>query len=534
MSAITAIICEVTERPKFRETELDFDLPEFDTAGCVLPLDLEDLAFRLARLNFAVTAEYLGQQDELEIDAVEEFVEACEAGDNGAPFPDCLLGVPWSLKPVTSAPPGQIGCTTYEIQFEQSSTNTPPTAPIGFPQWITAMDSQMRPPAPNCDCRVTAPKPTPRELLVRKIERAERDVVGLSLRIAELETELKAAKKERKEAVEDLRQWRDDLEAGRFPLPMDDAEEADDIEPDARGDQPHPGQSPAASAAAPAASQAEAEIDPDKIPPLPMVGLAPERPQSVSQSQGEPPPSIELPPPPRAQQQRHDIAVLKLTASQTDKLAEADVRTVEDLEAMIRRGDFVPSRAPKGIGQKAIDTITDKLCAWRQANPVCGMETERDPQRPAIATISQLEQAQARERELRRIVVAVNNWGYILSANDLAFSTNAEVEACRKFADEMDATGEADEPDFLVPYRDDSYDRMDAKERVEATRKSAAPAPAAPIDPPEEINEAMQRNAYKAGCEANLQGIAVSKNPYKKGSYVYRAWDQGWQDTNNA
>ena len=58
---------------------------------------------------------------------------------------------------------------------------------------------------------------------------------------------------------------------------------------------------------------------------------------------------------------------LGLTDSQVDKLAAAEIETVAQLEASIRDGKL---QFVKGVGPKAIDSITDKLLEWRKSNPV--------------------------------------------------------------------------------------------------------------------------------------------------------------------
>lgn len=58
---------------------------------------------------------------------------------------------------------------------------------------------------------------------------------------------------------------------------------------------------------------------------------------------------------------------LGLTDSQIDKLAAAEIETVAQLEASIRDGKL---QFVKGVGPKAIDSITDKLLEWRKSNPV--------------------------------------------------------------------------------------------------------------------------------------------------------------------
>lgn len=63
------------------------------------------------------------------------------------------------------------------------------------------------------------------------------------------------------------------------------------------------------------------------------------------------------------------VSVLKLSKGMLDKLEEAEVETIQDLEWRIAAGDFVPG-AIKGIGQSAVDKITDALVAYRNECPV--------------------------------------------------------------------------------------------------------------------------------------------------------------------
>lgn len=63
------------------------------------------------------------------------------------------------------------------------------------------------------------------------------------------------------------------------------------------------------------------------------------------------------------------VSVLKLSKGMLEKLEEAEVETIQDLERRIATGDFVPG-AIKGIGQSAVDKITDALVAYRNECPV--------------------------------------------------------------------------------------------------------------------------------------------------------------------
>lgn len=62
------------------------------------------------------------------------------------------------------------------------------------------------------------------------------------------------------------------------------------------------------------------------------------------------------------------LTQIGLTSSQCEKLGAVDVETVEQLEALVAAGKFVP-KSVKGIGDKALNQITDKLTAFRREHP---------------------------------------------------------------------------------------------------------------------------------------------------------------------
>lgn len=136
---------------------------------------------------------------------------------------------------------------------------------------------------------------------------------------------------------------------GQLPLPLavgddpedededldsaDDFDENDPMDHDERDQQPERFRRPErADGAAPAAATSApvAEPDPAKLAPL-----------SVLAPHG-------------------------LTESKAEKLAEADIRTVADLEAKINAGRLKEIR---GIGDAALDKIQDAVLAWRETNP---------------------------------------------------------------------------------------------------------------------------------------------------------------------
>lgn len=115
--------------------------------------------------------------------------------------------------------------------------------------------------------------------------------------------------------------------------PADDFDENDPMDHDERDQQPERFRRPErADGAAPAAATAAPAATPDPAKSAPLSVLAPHG----------------------------------LTESKAEKLAEADIRTVADLEACINAGRLMKI---KGIGEKAIDKIADAVLAWREKNP---------------------------------------------------------------------------------------------------------------------------------------------------------------------
>lgn len=55
-----------------------------------------------------------------------------------------------------------------------------------------------------------------------------------------------------------------------------------------------------------------------------------------------------------------------------------------------------------------------------------------------------------------------------------------------------------------------------------------------PIDPAEGVEDASLTEAYAAGCAAACGEKPVSDNPHKRGTQLWRAWDRGWQETEAA
>jgi len=63
------------------------------------------------------------------------------------------------------------------------------------------------------------------------------------------------------------------------------------------------------------------------------------------------------------------VSVLKVPAGYLEKLEEAEVETVADLEAFMAAGKLTPGSV-KGLGESAIDKITDALAAYRAECPI--------------------------------------------------------------------------------------------------------------------------------------------------------------------
>jgi hypothetical protein len=74
------------------------------------------------------------------------------------------------------------------------------------------------------------------------------------------------------------------------------------------------------------------------------------------------------------------LVALGLTNRQIEIFGEHDVTNVTQFEALIRDGKFTPG-AIKGLGQAAIDKITDKYTARRAANPI---EAKEEPEKAAV------------------------------------------------------------------------------------------------------------------------------------------------------
>ncbi len=211
-----------------------------------------------------------------------------------------------------------------------------------------------------------------------------------------------------------------------------------------------------------------------------------------------------------------DLWVLKskewaggVTDSQVSKLNGEDVRTIANLEEYIRTGCLVPGRV-KGIGQTAVDKISDALMAWRQKNPI------PEPVEIEIRTETQ---------------AAVE-----VAPTDCA--AESVVPAVSE-AESAENTGEIDanQPSPLA----DGVDVVPVSDAGSAggagQTASPAAAPIAAVDPIDP-DDALIRAAYVAGCEAGLvsipEGGKPPKNPHKKGTQLWISWDAGYQETTNA
>jgi hypothetical protein len=82
------------------------------------------------------------------------------------------------------------------------------------------------------------------------------------------------------------------------------------------------------------------------------------------------------------------IAELHAPEGYTEKMIEAGITTVGELEKRIGAGEFLPS-AIKGLGQAAIDKITDCLVNFRNDHPVpVAKPAELDPEDdPAVVSV---------------------------------------------------------------------------------------------------------------------------------------------------
>lgn len=63
------------------------------------------------------------------------------------------------------------------------------------------------------------------------------------------------------------------------------------------------------------------------------------------------------------------VEVLGMTGSETDKLIEAEIETVAELESRIRNDEWWHKKV-KGFGPKKVDKLIDQLTEWRMKNPV--------------------------------------------------------------------------------------------------------------------------------------------------------------------
>lgn len=218
------------------------------------------------------------------------------------------------------------------------------------PEGIAAGDDPPTAPATGTAFADSGPPLSPAAVLVsqlhRRILRAKKALRLRHAEYLEAKESAKAAKERFSAAQTDLNALIGELckaltGEGQLPLPLaadeDPGEDFDeDFDPDDSDDADERDQQPRGDAAASVATPATpttaptAKPDPAKLAPL------------------------------------SALAKFGLTESKAEKLAEANIRTIADLEACIQAGRLQQIR---GIGDVAVDKITDAVLAWREQNP---------------------------------------------------------------------------------------------------------------------------------------------------------------------
>lgn len=216
-----------------------------------------------------------------------------------------------------------------------------------------------------------------------------------------------------------------------------------------------------------------------------------------------------------------DIWVLKskmygggATNAQIEKLNGEDVRTIAGLEEYIRNGMLVPGKV-KGLGQSAVDKISDALMAWR------GVKGNGIPE-PREEVIEVEIEGNELAKWLGDQMSASNGTAPAIVDQKTLSNELGSVENVEK-------TGGTNTGDQRPV---DSPPLADVLAPAVTASPAPAPAPAAPI--PIDPIEADIQAAYVAGCEAGVADKPVTDNPHGKGSQLWNSWDAGYQETVNA
>jgi hypothetical protein len=221
---------------------------------------------------------------------------------------------------------------------------------------------------------------------------------------------------------------------------------------------------------------------------------------------------------------------LAITPGRLEKLNEQEVFTVAQLESYMNAGKFVPGRV-KGLGQSAIDAISDELISYRLRHPVpqIGEEPSNGPNmEPSKGSCdSQEQQATIQEEpgtDRAELQVVPETASKPQMSSQLLVPEVGDLPARKAL---RRGRRKRTDSDSLVENhgRQSLSGDGSVNASVDASSDSAT-APALPVLP---NGDQVDGQAYKAGMSAAIDQQPVSANPHSPGTLLWLSWDMGWQ-----
>ncbi|MCY2968079.1 MAG: hypothetical protein NT069_31355 [Planctomycetota bacterium] len=241
-------------------------------------------------------------------------------------------------------------------------------------------------------------------------------------------------------------------------------------------------------------------------------------------------------------------SVLKISKGVLEKLNGLDVKTVRDLERFMQEGKFVPGRT-KGIGETAIEKITDSYVEYRAKHPVPNWEDweAEQAEKERAANPGMTIEIPANTMVVLGADMKIEP-GIVPESPSEAIDSKPETIAAESEAIAPESESPAEEPQFIVPIamvefvmnKDREPEPLTAEELDEVAAQqvalvsalATAPAPAAKKSVRAvylKDGSVADMPAYRAGESAAASEQSVASNPHKPGSHLWQSWDAGWQ-----
>lgn len=250
------------------------------------------------------------------------------------------------------------------------------------------------------------------------------------------------------------------------------------------------------------------------------------------------------------------VDTLKITKGRLEIIEQAGVRTIANLEELMRTGGL---QELKGLGPHACNTITDALKAWRDNNP--------DPRadEPAPLIDDKYEPVQFRMGEVARAdgksrddnphesnLFMFKSWdaGWVKQNHEIAIKSPDDLSAPVGPPHTANVplpvkaptpTASAPPPAANVSDRKPEINREpepepepkqelspESEEISDGSPDRLPPDPSTSLSMEDMLDDEMVK-AFALGAEAAMAEMPVTVNPHRMGTGLWHAWDKGWQ-----